>query len=138
LARRSNLFALAVRRPDRPVEVMPLTRYPFTIGRAADNGIRLDAPGVWDRHLTLELHRREGLVAVPAEGAITRLGDELVEGRRRLRNGDELVIGPTQIQVLLAPPRRRSLRVWDVILWSTLAVLAAGQAILARIAFLDP
>jgi hypothetical protein len=25
-----------------------------------------------------------------------------------------------------------------VILWSTLAVLAAGQAILARIAFLDP
>jgi len=90
----------------------------------------LEAPGIWPRHLRLDLDPGEGLVMSVEKGAIVTVGDEAVE-RRRLRHGDELRIGPVILQFLVSPPARRSLAIWETALWVLLAGMVAAQVLAA-------
>lgn len=110
---------------------VPLGPDPFVIGRASDASLVLDEPGIWPRHLSLDLAPGEGLV-VSVEKVIATLEDRPVE-RHRLRHGEEMRIGAFRIQFLVSPPARRSLVAWEVALWLVLAgvVLAQFAALLA-------
>lgn len=90
----------------------------------------LEGPGIWPRHLRLDLDPGEGLVVSVEKGAIATLGDEPLE-RRRLRHGDELRVGPVILQFLVSPPARRSLVVWESALWAVLVGMVLVQVLAA-------
>lgn len=128
---RAGVFQLAVREPGRGTLWVPIGRFPFRVGRSADNELVLDLPGIWDRHLEFRLERDEGLVAVANSQGLVRHAGVLVD-RRVVQAGDEFEVGPVSLHVALAPPLRRSLRVWEVLLWMLLVgvlILQLGVAL---------
>lgn len=113
----------------RDPQVVPITRYPFQVGRSADADLRVPSPGVWDRHLQFDLESPEGLIVACHEGALATVGSEPIQ-RRRLRNGDEITIGSLTLQVYLAPVLRRSLALWEVLFWILMVLVAVAQFLL--------
>src|SRR4051812_6973684 len=104
-------------------------RFPFTVGRAANVGLRLEDPGVWDDHFTInlgpdaqfELHSRPGATSyvngTPLEASI-------------LRNGDLIKMGAVEIRFGLSPTRQRSFVARELFVWIGLAVISLGQVTL--------
>lgn len=130
MSSRPALYQVVSRVSGKLSPAVPLDRFPFVIGRAADAALVLDAPGVWPRHLTLELVRDEGLVVTVEKGALATLGDDSVT-RHRLRHGDEIRVGGVHLQFLVSPPARRSLRGWEMALWLLLGAMAVAQVCVA-------
>jgi pSer/pThr/pTyr-binding forkhead associated (FHA) protein len=104
-------------------------RFPFRIGRAPENNLRLEAAGVWDQHLTLEFQKSEGFILRTAPEAFAAVNDQpLASGR--LRNGDIVSFGSAKIQFWLAAPRQRGLHLRELSVWFLMAALTAVQFIL--------
>jgi len=104
-------------------------RFPFRIGRAAENELALDDPGVWDNHLTLEFQREQGIVLHTGDNAFAAI-NEAPQTSARLRNGDVISFGSAKIQFWLAAPRQRSLRLREFSVWLLLAAVTAFQFVL--------
>lgn len=129
----SRVFALLVRRPGQSVEAVPLARFPFLIGRSPDAGLRLETPGIWDRHLLLELDPREGVVARAQGQAISLVSGQAIEAHR-LRQGEELRLGAVSLELMLAAAPRKSLWAPEALVWFlTLAITAAELILLWRL-----
>jgi pSer/pThr/pTyr-binding forkhead associated (FHA) protein len=88
--------------------IQVVRRFPFRIGRAPDNDLRLEAPGVWDNHLTLEFQKPEGFVLRAAPDAF----------------------GSAKIQFWLAAPLQRGLRLRELSVWALLVAVTAFQFVL--------
>ncbi|HEY1662227.1 MAG TPA: FHA domain-containing protein [Verrucomicrobiae bacterium] len=105
-------------------------RFPFRIGRAAQNDLLLDDDGVWDSHLTLELHRendRFGVAVSPhALAAINNVSVETAP----LRNGDVISFGSVRIQFWLAAVQQRGLRLRELFVWALLICVTVTQFVL--------
>ncbi|MBU6410893.1 MAG: FHA domain-containing protein [Verrucomicrobia bacterium] len=101
--------------------------FPFRIGRAAQNDLQLDDPGVWDRHLRVELQRehRRFIVAVEAN-ALAALNGVPIQ-TSPLRNGDVISFGSATLQFLLSPVQQRQPRLLELFVWSLLVAMTAGQ-----------
>lgn len=125
----SNLFNLRVVEKGREPQIVSMTRFPFQVGRAADSDLRLQSPGLWDRHLRFDVESGEGLVVTCQEGALATVASEGIQ-RRRLRNGDEITVGGLLIQIYLAPVLRRSLGVWEFLFWTVMVAVALAQFVL--------
>jgi pSer/pThr/pTyr-binding forkhead associated (FHA) protein len=104
--------------------------FPFCIGRAREDDLILDEPGVWDNHLTLDFEKTEGFVLRTAAGAFAAVNAESQSTATRLRNGDIISFGATKIQFWLAAPRQRGLRVRELFVWFLLAGVTAFQFVL--------
>jgi pSer/pThr/pTyr-binding forkhead associated (FHA) protein len=104
-------------------------RFPFRIGRAPENDLRLEAAGVWDNHLTLEFQKSEGFVLHTAPDAFAAINEEQKQSAR-LRNGDIVSFGSAKIQFWLAAPRQRSLRLRELSVWLLIAAITALQFVL--------
>jgi pSer/pThr/pTyr-binding forkhead associated (FHA) protein len=104
-------------------------RFPFRIGRAPENDLRLEAAGVWDQHLTLEFEKSEGFILHTAPEAFAVINDEQKKSAR-LRNGDIISFGSAKIQFWLAAPRQRSLRLRELSVWLLIAAITALQFVL--------
>lgn len=127
--RRSRVFTLIVRRPDHGIDAVELDRFPFVIGRSPEASLRLEAPGVWDRHLVFDLDPARGVFAEPGTGASATVGGLPFE-HRWVRNGDEFTLGGIRAQVLLSPVRRVSLVQWEIALWGVFAAVAFFQVLM--------
>ena len=104
-------------------------RFPFEIGRGADSHLRLDAPGVWEKHLALTLDPIEGIRAlIQGEGLVTVAGESFRQ--RTLRNGDVLEIGALKVQFSLSQTIQRSFRFREWLTWLALGVLVGSQCLL--------
>jgi pSer/pThr/pTyr-binding forkhead associated (FHA) protein len=103
-------------------------RFPFRVGRAPENQLRLDDDGVWDRHLAFEL-RPAGFGLAVAPNAPIALNGESFQNQT-LRNGDIITIGSAKLQFWLAAARQRGLRVREGFLWTLVAAVTAAQFIL--------
>jgi hypothetical protein len=101
-------------------------RFPFRIGRATGNGLILDDAGVWDTHLTLEFKKNEGFTLATTPEAFAAINDEQKQSAR-LRNGDIISFGSAKLQVWLAPPVQRGLRLRELIVWLLLIAVTAFQ-----------
>jgi pSer/pThr/pTyr-binding forkhead associated (FHA) protein len=101
-------------------------RFPFRIGRAPENDLRLEAAGVWDQHLTLEFEKSEGFILHTAPEAFAAINEEQKQSAR-LRNGDIVSFGSAKIQFWLAAPRQRSLRLRELSVWLLIAAITALQ-----------
>ena len=110
-------------------ETQIVRRFPFRIGRTPENDLRLEAPGVWDNHLTLEFQKSEGFVLRTAPETFVAINEEQKQSAR-LRNGDIISFGSAKIQFWLAAPRQRGLRLREISVWLLIAVVTAAQFVL--------
>lgn len=104
-------------------------RFPVWIGRAPDADLRLEADGIWDWHLQINLQPAQGFVLSIQEGAVASLNHLPVQ-QAVLRSGDLIELGAVQLQFSLTPTRHRSLRFREVLTWIALALLCLGQVAL--------
>ncbi len=107
-------------------DTLVVRRFPFRIGRAPENDLRLEAPGVWDQHLTLEFDPSAGFRLHAAPDACATINAE-PEQSARLRNGDVIAFGSAKIQFWLAAPLQRGLRLREFSVWLLLAGITAFQ-----------
>mgnify|MGYP000135593452 CR=1 FL=1 len=108
-------------------------RFPFRIGRAAGNDLRLDDDGVWDHHASLDFDPAEGFVLRAESDALLSVNHQPVR-TARLRNGDHIQIGAATLQFWLAPlaPRPQRWREWLV--WLLIAgVVGMELALIVRL-----
>ena len=110
-------------------DVQVVRRFPFCIGRAADNDLCLDAEGIWDYHFMLELQKSEGFTLQTFEDAFATVNDE-PQTKARLRNGDIISFGSAKIQFWLSAPRQRGLRLREGFVWALLVLVTLGQCAL--------
>jgi len=104
-------------------------RFPFRIGRAAGNELRLEDDGVWDQHLTLECQPQSGFNLATAPNAIATVNGEPVHNQI-LRNGDTITVGSVKIQFWLAAARQGSLLAREFFLWTLIATVTAVELVL--------
>ena len=110
-------------------ETQIVRRFPFRIGRAPENDLRLETAGVWDQHLTLEFQKSEGFILRTAPEAFAAVNEHpLTSGR--LRNGDIVSFGSAKIQFWLAAPFQRGLHLRELSVWLLIAAITAAQFIL--------
>ena len=110
-------------------ETQIVRRFPFRIGRAPENDLRLETAGVWDQHLTLEFQKSEGFILRTAPEAFAAVNEQpLTSGR--LRNGDIVSFGSAKIQFWLAAPCQRGLHLRELSVWLLIAAITAVQFIL--------
>ena len=96
------------------------------MGRGAAADLRFEGGGVWDKHLQLELQTGRGVVLTVLPGALASVnGHQLDEGI--LRNGDLIEAGAAKMRFWLGPTRQHSYRLREIITWSALGLLSAGQ-----------
>jgi len=101
-------------------------RFPCVVGRSAAADLRLEEPGVWDKHLQLDLKRGEAVVVKSLPGALARVNGQPVDCVA-LRTGDVIELGGTQLQFWLSPSRQRSFRAGEILTWIALAMLCLAQ-----------
>jgi predicted component of type VI protein secretion system len=100
-------------------------RFPFCVGRAADNDLQLDDDGVWNQHLALEFQSGGFNLAV-APSALVAVNGEPFQNQT-LRNGDIITIGSAKLQFWLAAARQRGLRFREFFVWTLIAAVTAAQ-----------
>jgi hypothetical protein len=101
-------------------------RFPFYVGRAAENDLCLDAAGIWDRHFLLEFKKKEGFMLQTCADAFAAVNDQ-PQTSVRLRNGDIISFGAEKIQFWLAAPRQRGLRFREFFVWALITAVTAAQ-----------
>lgn len=106
--------------------VVVASRFPFVLGRSPAAHFRLEDDGVWDRHLEVTLAMPEGFVIRAGDQAPVALNDQPVRSAR-LRNGDVITVGSSQIRFWLAETRQATLRPREIATWVALAALCLGQ-----------
>jgi len=101
-------------------------RFPFHVGRAADNDLCLDAMGIWDYHFMLDLRQNEGFTLQTFDGAFATVNDQ-PQTSTPLRNGDVISFGSAKIQFWLAAPRQRGLRLREWFVWMLVILVTLGE-----------
>jgi pSer/pThr/pTyr-binding forkhead associated (FHA) protein len=103
--------------------------FPFSIGRAPDRALRLQAPGVWAEHA--ELHWRPGgwVELRSSPPARTYLNGTPTE-QGVLRQGDEIELGGVRLRFWLSPARQAGLVGREALAWAGLAAGAVVQVLL--------
>lgn len=104
-------------------------QFPFCIGRSREATLRLEAPGVWERHARLEFVPREGFRLVALGDALVAVNDQPVR-ETLLRNGDRLTLGSVQLRFALSGARQRRLGWLEALVWGCVAVVTLAQLIL--------
>jgi pSer/pThr/pTyr-binding forkhead associated (FHA) protein len=110
-------------------DIQVVRRFPFRIGRSPENDLKLEAAGVWDRHLTLEFEKSEGVILSTAPDAFAAV-NEHPAASARLRNGDIISFGSAKIQFWLAAPRQHGLRLREFSVWLLITAITAFQFVL--------
>ena len=100
--------------------------FPFHVGRAADNDLRLDTAGIWDHHFTLDLRQNEGFTLQTLGQALAAVNDQ-PQTSARLRNGDVISFGSAKVQFWLSDPIQRGLHLRELFVWALLILVTAGQ-----------
>ena len=110
-------------------DIQIVRRFPFHIGRANGNHLRLDEAGVWDKHLALGFQKKEGFTLETVTEALATVNGQ-PQKCTRLANGDIISFGSAKIQFWLAPPKLRGLHLREAFAWTLLAMVTAIQLVL--------
>lgn len=103
--------------------------FPFRLGRAVENELRLEDDGVWDQHLTFEFEPKLGFKLATASAALVTVNGEPVQNTI-LRNGDIITMGSVKLQFWLAAAAQGGLRAREAFMWMLLAFVTLGQFVL--------
>lgn len=105
-------------------------RFPVRIGRDGSNDLQLLEAGVWDRHCEVRFDPVQGCIVCSQSDALLTVNRE-PQQNAKLRNGDTIELGGVQLRFWLADPVMLTLRGREWLLWSLIAALGSGQALLA-------
>ena len=109
-------------------------RFPFTIGRAETDDLRIAEPGVWDNHLQIDFTAPEGFrLRRLGQGRASVNGAEFDD--YLLRNGDTFELGAVKVQFWLAEVRQISNRSRELLVWAGLATLILAELMLMGLFF---
>lgn len=106
-------------------------RFPCALGREAGASLRLDDPGVWEQHASLEFQPPDGISLRARPDAFLLVNGERVQ-EARLRAGDVLELGAAKISFSLSPVKQRGLRFRETLVWTGLGLLVLAQLALIR------
>ncbi len=101
-------------------------RFPVRIGRAAENDLRLEDDGVWDRHCEITLDTKDGFLIATGSGALLDVNSETVQ-KARLCNGDILAAGSAKFAVGLAETRQQSLALREAFVWTMVLCVTVAE-----------
>jgi len=87
-------------------------RFPVRIGRAASSDLRIEDPGVWNEHLTLELTPAKTFSLTVQPEAITSVNGKPT-AQTVLRNGDTIELGDVKLLFWLKQAHQKGLRVGE-------------------------
>jgi hypothetical protein len=85
--------------------------------------LRLEAPGVWDRHIQLELVAAKGIALSVLPGALASVNGR-PSSHELLHNGDLIDLGSVKLQFWLSQTRQRGLKTREILTWAGLALLS--------------
>lgn len=101
-------------------------QFPYSIGRGASDGLRLEDAGVWDRHLNLTLEPADGFLLHLHPHALGTVNGQPFQ-TTRLRSGDLIEIGGVKLQFWLSETQQAGLRWRETLTWVGLGVVTLGQ-----------
>jgi pSer/pThr/pTyr-binding forkhead associated (FHA) protein len=107
-----------------------ISQFPFVVGRGAEDDLRIEEAGVWERHLQLDFVPKEGFTLAVLPAANASLNGQPVE-QCLLKNGDIIEAGAVKLQFWLAPVRQVSLAGREVLTWVFVGLLCTLQVALA-------
>lgn len=111
--------------------VFPSRRLPVSVGRRSDD-FPLNREGVWDCHLVLSRDDEGWIVVTPhPEAAVFREGKQLGPSTR-LKNGDSLELGSSQLRFRISGGLQRSLLTLETLTWLGLLALVLIQVLLIQ------
>jgi pSer/pThr/pTyr-binding forkhead associated (FHA) protein len=111
-------------------------QFPFRVGRQKSAGLLLTDDGIWESHMEFTVRPREGCCLSARPECLTLVNGQPIESPYRLRNGDLIEAGSVKLRFVLSPTRSRTQVLREVLLWTAIAALCAGQ--LALIHFVLP
>ena len=109
---------------------------PFSVGRSAEDSLRLDDAGVWEHHCRVELREDHRAALVAAPDALTAVNGQPTQDIV-LRNGDIIELGSLRLQFGFTPTSHRSLRLREITTWVAFALLALTQVALIYLLSVD-
>ena len=83
-------------------------RFPVHIGRSNKAEMRLEEPGVWDKHALIDLRPGDGFVLKAEPDALVSLNSQPTR-ESLLKNGDIIQLGAARVQFWLTPMKQRGL-----------------------------
>ncbi|MBI3191685.1 MAG: FHA domain-containing protein [Pedosphaera parvula] len=101
-------------------------QFPYTVGRAAADGLRLQDAGIWDQHLRLALEPADGFVLHLHPQALGSVNGQPFQ-TARLRSGDLIEIGGVKLQFWLSETTQPGLKWRETLTWVGLAVVTLAQ-----------
>src|SRR6478736_10182913 len=90
-----------------------IQKVPFTVGKSAAADLRLEAAGLWDLHVSLDLDRDSGKFKVSALNDALLLVNGNPCRAAFLKSGDLLQLGGCNLSVTLSPVSQRGLKVQE-------------------------
>lgn len=105
-------------------------RFPFRVGRGAQEQLRIEQPGVWESHFVIERPPGQTVALRALAGAITLVNGERVE-TVALRNGDVIEAGAARLRFWLSPVNQAGLVLRESLTWLGLVAITAFEIIVA-------
>ena len=102
-------------------------QFPFCIGRSPAADLRLEADGVWDRHLELDFDPDQGFILTTQAGARAFVNGWQIQSVI-LRNGDSIELGSEKLRFWLGETKQSGLRFYESLVWVALIVITVCQA----------
>ena len=103
-------------------------RFPFALGQAKECDLRIEAKGVWGRHLVLDDEGENGITATPSPDALVFVNGDAHRKKFRVNHGDLLELGAAKFRFWFAPLGQADRRGLEGLIWIALLLLALGQA----------
>ena len=101
-------------------------QFPSIIGRSSSAGIRMEEPGIWEKHLSIDLDSSGAFIVKIFPGALTSLNGRSIE-TAFLRNGDVIEIGSAQLRVWLSETAQKTLAFREWLTWMGIALVTITE-----------
>ena|SRR5687768_11295054 len=115
-----------------------VSEFPLIVGRSAQAGLSISAPGVFEEHASIQLApSASGLghrFTIEALGSALVSVNGVVVPARQLAIGDEISVGAARVVVSLAPARRKKLSFHEVVVWSLLLLVVIVESLVIHFA----
>jgi hypothetical protein len=99
--------------------------FPFRVGRAPDSDLKLEEPGIWERHFEIGLRVPEFCLSTGKDTFVAINAQRQTEAV--LKNGDVIEAGSVKIRFGLLPNTQPSLTWRESVTWIALVLLSLGQ-----------
>ena len=115
-----------------------VSEFPLTIGRSAQAGLSISAPGVFEEHARIQLTAsksgRGERFTIEALGSALISVNGSVLPAAQLAVGDEVSMGAARLVVSLAPAARKRLGLHETAVWSILLLVVAVESLVIHFA----